>query len=64
MTIEVASDLRDLFGRCRKEEEQAGGIRLKNFKTVAGKVEEACKRRGIPIRASLIRKASLSESLG
>lgn len=63
MTIEVARDLRDLSGKTR--EEQAGDLRdrLRNFKSVAMKVEEACKRRGVRVTASLIRKARIAQDL-
>ncbi len=63
VTIEVARDLRDLSGKTRKEQEQDLGIRLKDFKGVAVKVEEACKRRGMPVTAGLIRKARVAEDL-
>jgi hypothetical protein len=64
VTIEVNRDLRDLSGKTRKEQEQDMGIRLKDFKGVASKVEEACKRRGAPVTAGLIRKARVAEDLG
>src|SRR5690606_16123531 len=64
LTIEVASDLRDLSGKTRKEQEQDLGIRLGDFKRVAAKVEEACQRRGIPVTAGWIRKARVAEDLG
>ena len=64
MTIEVASDLRDLSGKSRKEQEMDLGQRLGDFKRVAAKVEEACARRKIPVTAGLIRKARVAEDLG
>jgi hypothetical protein len=64
ITIEVASDLRDLSGKTRKEQEQDLGMRLGDFKRVAAKVEEACQRRGIPVTAGWIRKARVAEDLG
>jgi CRISPR-associated endonuclease Csn1 len=64
MTIEVASDLRDLSGKTRKEQEQDLGLRLGDFKRVAAKVEEACKRRNIRVTAGIIRKARVAEDLG
>ncbi len=64
MTIEVASDLRDLSGKTRKEQEQDLGLRLGDFKRVAAKVEEACARRKIPVTAGIIRKARVAEDLG
>ncbi|MBI1176020.1 hypothetical protein GC207_01120 [bacterium] len=64
ITIEVNRDLQAQSGKTRKEQEQDLGRRLGDFKTVAGKVEEACKRRGMPITAGLIRKARVAEDLG
>lgn len=64
MTIEVNRDLRDLSGKTRKEQEQDLGLRLGDFKRVAVKVEEACKRRGMFVTAGLIRKARVAEDLG
>ena len=64
MTIEVASDLRDLSGKTRKEQEQDLGLRLGDFKRVAAKVEEACKRRNLRVTAGIIRKARVAEDLG
>ena len=64
LTIEVNRDLRDLSGKTRKEQEQDLGLRLGDFKRVAAKVEEACRRRNIPITAGLIRKARVAEDLG
>ena len=64
MTIEVARDLRDLSGRTRKEQEKDLGLRLDDFKRVAAKVEEACRRRAIPVTAGIIRKARVAEDLG
>lgn len=64
LTIEVNRDLRDLSGKTAKEIAQDLGLRLGDFKRVAAKVEEACQRRGIPITASLIRKARIAEDLG
>lgn len=64
ITIEVARELRDLSGMTRKEQEQDLGLRLGDFKRVAAKVEEACRRRGIPVTAGLIRKARVAEDLG
>ncbi len=64
MTIEVNSDLRDLSGKTRKAQEQDLGLRLGDFKRVAAKVEEACKRRGIRVTAGIIRKARVAEDLG
>ncbi|HMO64746.1 MAG TPA: HNH endonuclease domain-containing protein, partial [Verrucomicrobiota bacterium] len=64
LAIEVNRDLRDLSGKSRKEQEQDMGRRLGDFKNVAAKVEEACRRRGIPVTAGLIRKARVAEDLG
>jgi hypothetical protein len=64
LTIEVNRELRDLSGKTRKEQEQDLGLRLGDFKRVAAKVEEACRRRGIPCTAGLIRKARVAEDLG
>lgn len=64
LTIEVNRDIRDLSGKTRKEQEQDLGLRLGDFKRVAVKVEEACRRRHIPITAGLIRKARVAEDLG
>ncbi len=64
ITIEVASELRDLSGKTRKAQEQDLGLRLDNFKRVAANVEEACKRRGIRVTAGIIRKARVAEDLG
>jgi len=66
VTIEVNRDIRDLSGKNRKEQEQDLNIRLKDFKHVAAKVEEACKERSTPVAvtAGLIRKARIAEDLG
>ena len=64
VAIEVNRDLRDQSGKTRKEQEQDLGQRLGDFKRVAAKVEEACKRRGVPVTAGLIRKARIAEDLG
>lgn len=64
LTIEVARDLRDLSGKTRKEQEQDLGIRLKDFKSVAKVVEEACARRKVTVTAGIIRKARVAEDLG
>lgn len=64
LTIEVNRELRDLSGKTRKEQEQDLGLRLGDFKRVAAKVEEACRRRKIPVTAGLIRKARVAEDLG
>ncbi len=64
VTIEVNRDIRDLSGKNRKEQEQDLNIRLKDFKLVAAKVEEACKRRGVQVTPGIIRKARIAEDLG
>ncbi|HXG47907.1 MAG TPA: HNH endonuclease domain-containing protein [Methylomirabilota bacterium] len=64
MTIEVARDLRDLSGKTREKQAEDLRDRLRNFKSVAAKVEEACRRRGIRVSASIIRKARVAEDLG
>lgn len=64
MTIEVASDLRSLSGKTRKEQEMDLNNRHRNFNSVAKKVEEACQRRGVRPTAGLIRKARVAEDLG
>jgi CRISPR-associated endonuclease Csn1 len=64
LAIEVNRDLRDMSGKSRKEQEQDLGRRLGDFKHVAAKVEEACRRRGIPVTTGLIRKARVAEDLG
>jgi CRISPR-associated endonuclease Csn1 len=64
LVIEVNRDLRDQSGKTRKEQEQDLGLRLGDFKRVAAKVEEACKSRGVPVTAGLIRKARVAEDLG
>lgn len=62
--IEVNRELRDLSGKTRKEQEQDLGLRLGDFKRVAAKTEEACKRRGVAVTAGWIRKARIAEDLG
>ena len=64
LTIEVNRDLKDQSGKTRKEQEQDLGLRLGDFKRVAGKVEERCRQRGVPVTAGLIRKARIAEDLG
>lgn len=64
LAIEVNRDLRDQSGKTRKEQEQDLGLRLGDFKRVAAKVEEACRRRNIAVTAGLIRKARVAEDLG
>ncbi|MEY4245666.1 MAG: hypothetical protein RLZZ245_3251 [Verrucomicrobiota bacterium] len=63
LTIEVNRDLKDQSGKTRKEQEQDLGLRLGDFKRVAGKVEERCRQRGVPVTAGLIRKARIAEDL-
>lgn len=64
IAIEVNRDLRDQSRKTRKEQEQDLGLRLGDFKRVAAKVEEACRRRGVAVTAGLIRKARVAEDLG
>lgn len=64
LAIEVNRDLRDMSGKSRKEQEQDLGRRLGDFKNVAAKVEEACRRRSNQVTAGLIRKARVAEDLG
>lgn len=64
ITVEVNRELREFSGKTRKEQEKDLGQRLSDFKRVAAKVEEACRRRGIPVTAGLIRKARVAEDLG
>ncbi len=64
ITIEVNRDLRDLSSKTREEQKLDLGLRLSDFKRVAAKVEEACRRRNIPVTAGLIRKARVAEDLG
>jgi CRISPR-associated endonuclease Csn1 len=64
LTIEVNRELRDLSGKDREAQKKELGAKLGDFKRVAAKVEEACRRRGIPCTAGLIRKARVAEDLG
>ena len=64
VTVEVNRELRELSGKTRKEQEQDLGLRLSDFKRVEAKVKEACRRRGIPVTAGLIRKARIAVDLG
>jgi hypothetical protein len=64
LTIEVNRELRELSGKTRKEQETDLNRRLGDFKSVAAKVEDACKRRAVSVTAGIIRKARVSEDLG
>jgi CRISPR-associated endonuclease Csn1 len=64
IAIEVNRDLQAQSGKTRKEQEQDLGLRLGDFKRVAGNVEEECRRRNVAVTAGLIRKARVAEDLG
>jgi hypothetical protein len=64
ITIEVNRDLKELSGKTAKQIAQDLGLRLSNFKSVAGKLEKQLAGKGIAITAGLIRKARIAEDLG
>lgn len=69
VTIEVNRDIREFSGKTAKEIQMDLGSRLKNFKSVADKLERAFdgqtyNGKPVAITAGLIRKARIAEDLG